>query len=109
MDQPEQNKNKKNIMKILGDEDNQPTNSTGNPGLNVNLSDAEEVVCEKCGSKVFQEKMMIRKLSKFMTGSDRDSITPIPVIVCAECNHINEMFDLGDVRIHFIEIIIKAL
>ena len=79
-------------MKILGDDDNTPSNGTGNPGLNVNLKEAEEVVCEKCGSKVFQEKLMIRKLSKFMTGSDRDSITPIPVIACAECNHVNEMF-----------------
>ena len=79
-------------MKIVGDENNPQNSGAGNPGLNVSLKDAEEVVCEKCGSKVFQEKLMIRKLSKFMTGSDRDSITPIPVIACAECNHVNEMF-----------------
>tara|TARA_B100000287_G_scaffold365526_1_gene360288 strand:+ start:1271 stop:1522 length:252 start_codon:yes stop_codon:yes gene_type:complete len=79
-------------MKIVGDENNQMSSGTGNPGLNVSLKDAEEVTCEKCGSNMFQEKLMIRKLSRLMTGSDRDSITPIPVIACAECNHVNEMF-----------------
>ena len=79
-------------MKIVKDENNSQEKETDNLGLNVNIKDAEEIMCEKCESKIFQEKMMIRKLSKFMTGSDRDSITPIPVIVCASCNHINEMF-----------------
>ena len=46
-------------MKIVGDENNPQNNGAGNPGLNVSLKDAEEVVCEKCGSKVFQEKLMI--------------------------------------------------
>jgi len=82
-------------MKIVKDnegknQDAQP--NTEAPGLNVNIKDSEEVVCDSCGGKIFQEKMMIRKLSKFMTGSDRDSITPIPVIACADCNHINDIF-----------------
>ena len=63
-----------------------------NLNINVNLKDAEDVKCEKCEGTIFEEKMMIKKISKFLTGSDRDSISPIPVIVCAECNHINEMF-----------------
>ena len=79
-------------MKIVGNENNLQNNGAENPNPNVSLKDAEEVACEKCGSKVFQEKLMIRKMSKFMTGSDRDSITPIPVIACAACNHINAMF-----------------
>ncbi len=63
-----------------------------NLNININLKDAEDVKCEKCEGLIFEEKMMIKKISKFLTGSDRDSISPIPVIVCSECNHINEMF-----------------
>ena len=66
-------------------ENNQPT-------LNVNLKDAEDIKCESCESMIFEEKIMLKKISRFMTGSDRDSISPIPVIVCAKCHHINEMF-----------------
>lgn len=59
---------------------------------NINLKDAEYMLCEKCESNVFEEALMIKKISKFLTGSDRDSITPIPVLVCAKCKHVNEMF-----------------
>lgn len=63
-----------------------------NQQLNVNLKDAEDIKCEVCESLVFEEKIMLKKISKFLTGSDRDSISPIPVIVCAKCQHVNEMF-----------------
>ena len=39
-----------------------------------------------------EAKLMIKKVSRFMTGSDQDSIVPIPVIVCSSCGHVNEMF-----------------
>lgn len=67
-------------------------NNQGAPALNLNLSEAEDVTCENCQGTIFEEKMMVKKLSRFMTGSDRDSIVPIPVIVCSNCNHVNEMF-----------------
>lgn len=67
-------------------------NQNGQFNINVNLKDAEDIKCEECESFVFEEKIMIKKISKFLTGSDRDSISPIPVIACAKCGHINEMF-----------------
>jgi len=60
--------------------------------LNINLKDAEDIKCEACKSLVFEEKIMLKKISRFLTGSNQDSISPIPVIVCAKCNHVNEMF-----------------
>ena len=79
-------------MKILKDDDqeNQVPNQNGIP-TNL-LKDAEYVKCESCEGTVFEEKLMIKKISKFMTGSDRDSIAPIPVLACSKCNHINQMF-----------------
>lgn len=66
----------------------------GNPGLNINLSELPYLECEAegCDSKVFTEAMMIKKVSKFMTGNKEDSIAPIPVLACAKCGHVNEMF-----------------
>jgi uncharacterized Zn finger protein len=60
--------------------------------LNFNLADAPYLECEECGGQVFEERMMIKKVSKFLTGSDQDSIVPIPVISCAKCGHVNELF-----------------
>ena len=62
------------------------------PQLNINLVDAPYLECSECGWQIFEEKMMIKKVSKFMTGSDQDSIVPIPVVVCSKCGTMHEMF-----------------
>jgi DNA-directed RNA polymerase subunit RPC12/RpoP len=69
---------------------NQPKQQSLPP--NFNIAEAPYVECEQCGGKVFHEKMMIKKISKFVTGGLHDSIVPLPVIACAECNHVNELF-----------------
>ena len=60
--------------------------------LNVNLAEVPYLECDECKSTTFEEKLMIKKVSRFMTGSDQDSIVPIPVIVCSSCGPVNEMF-----------------
>ena len=62
------------------------------PQLNINLSEMPYLECDECQSTLFEEKLMIKKVSKFMTGVAQDSIVPLPVIACAKCGHINEMF-----------------
>ena len=62
------------------------------PQLNLNLSEIPYLECEACQNTTFEEKMMIKKVSKFMTGSNQDSIVPIPVMACSKCGNINELF-----------------
>jgi hypothetical protein len=69
----------------------QPQQQQGLP-LNFNIGEVPYVECENCGGTVFHEKMMIKKISKFVTGGQQDSIVPLPVIACASCNHVNELF-----------------
>jgi uncharacterized Zn finger protein len=78
-------------MHIEGDNPNLG-NGSHIPGPNDHLKNAEDVKCEKCEGTVFIEAMMMKKVSKFLTGADRDTITPIPVVACAACGHVNEMF-----------------
>jgi len=61
-----------------------------NQKLNITLDKTQEVVCEKCGCNVFKEVLMIRKASKFITGTAQDALVPIPLFACASCNHVNE-------------------
>ena len=56
------------------------------------IAQATEVVCEECDHKVFEEKMMIRKISRLLIGADKDQVVPLPVICCAACGHINKEF-----------------
>jgi DNA-directed RNA polymerase subunit RPC12/RpoP len=62
------------------------------PQLNVNLSEVPYLECEECGHMIFEERLMIKKVSRFMTGGEQDSIVPLQVISCAKCGHVNEMF-----------------
>ena len=62
------------------------------PKLNIKLEDAPYITCEKCEGTIFEEKMMIKKISKFMTGTDQDSIVPLQVIACSACGNVNDMF-----------------
>jgi hypothetical protein len=50
------------------------------------------MTCDECGHEVFQEGMMLRKVSKFLTGNPQDGLVPIPVFVCQKCQHVNQEF-----------------
>jgi uncharacterized Zn finger protein len=63
-----------------------------NPLANINLAEVPYMECESCKCKTFEERMMIKKVSRFMTGSDQDSIVPLQVIACAQCGNVNELF-----------------
>jgi rubrerythrin len=54
------------------------------------LEKSTPILCEACGHNTFQEQIMLRKLSKFFTATDKDSLIPIPVFVCGKCGHINK-------------------
>jgi hypothetical protein len=66
----------------------------GEPKIDIqkHLADAPYIECEKCGGTQFVERMMIKRISKFLTGGTQDSITPVPIVACAKCDNINELF-----------------
>lgn len=60
------------------------------PKLNISLDKTTPMVCEECENQSFQECVLIRKASKFLTGTNQDAIIPIPVFSCTKCGHVNE-------------------
>ena len=64
--------------------------------IRINPDDAEDVVCEKCGSRYFKEVYIIKKFNKLLIGSDRDQIMPVNILACAECGHINDEFQIKE-------------
>jgi uncharacterized Zn finger protein len=62
------------------------------PQLNITLDKTTPIVCEECQNEVFQEGVMLRKASKFLTGTAQDALIPIPVFSCSKCGHVNKEF-----------------
>lgn len=56
--------------------------------LNISLDKTTGVSCEQCSNNIFQEGVMLRKASRFITGTAQDALIPIPVFVCNKCGDI---------------------
>ena len=60
--------------------------------LNISLDKTTSMNCNNCGHNVFQEGVILRKASRFLTGTTQDSLIPIPVFACAKCGNVNSEF-----------------
>jgi hypothetical protein len=60
--------------------------------LNINPNDLEDMVCEKCGCQTFKPAFLFKKLSAVMSPSGKETLIPLQIYQCTECNHINENF-----------------
>jgi uncharacterized Zn finger protein len=60
--------------------------------MNFGLDKTTAVICEECQNETFQECVIIRKASKFLTGTAQDAIIPIPAFSCTKCGHVNNEF-----------------
>ena len=62
------------------------------PGLQVDLSQTIAEVCEKCENNTFAQVFLMRKLSALLSPAGQETMIPIQVFACVECNHINKGF-----------------
>lgn len=53
------------------------------------LMDAPWMTCE-CGGISFTQIIMIKRISKLMTGGAHDSVMEIPMFKCEDCNKMPE-------------------
>jgi hypothetical protein len=62
--------------------------------LNVNVGpqDMQPIQCGECDGIYFRQVMAINKVSKFLTGGDKDTMVPIPVFRCDDCGAIPAEF-----------------
>jgi len=58
----------------------------------VSLRDTQSVECDECKNTTFQQVVMMRRVSRILTGAPKDSYMPIPTFQCASCGHVNEEF-----------------
>lgn len=58
------------------------------PKINVNLNDAEDLICESCGSTYFKQVYRVKKLSALMSPTGEEMMAPIPLLSCLKCSQI---------------------
>lgn len=62
------------------------------PKVNVDISQAEDIVCENCGNYTFNEVMLMKRLSALLSPTGKEAIVPIPTFACNACGFINRRF-----------------
>ena len=62
--------------------------------VQVDLEDAETMICQKCGNKIFIQGYVIKKISAIMSPTGQEVIAPVQVFNCGNCG---ELLPLGEV------------
>ena len=73
--------------------------------MNISLDKTTGVTCDSCKNNIFQEGVMLRKASRFLTGTSQDALIPIPVFTCTKCGHVNDEFLPAQLRTDFVEVV----
>jgi uncharacterized Zn finger protein len=60
--------------------------------LNVDISKADDIVCEQCGNYTFQQVVLMKRISALLSPTGKDAIVPIPTFSCVACGYVNAAF-----------------
>ncbi len=59
----------------------------------IDLRDQPTVTCYSCGSMFFKEVVIIKRVSKLLTATPKDTDVPFPTYMCEKCGHVNNEFN----------------
>ena len=60
----------------------------GQQQVQVDLSKAESISCEKCGNYNFIQTYFLKKLSPLVSPTGEEAIVPINVFSCGNCGEV---------------------
>ena len=61
--------------------------------VQVDLEDAETMICQKCGNKIFIQGYVIKKISAIMSPTGKEVIAPLQVFNCGNCGTMLPLSD----------------
>jgi len=59
--------------------------------VQVDLTDAETMACQKCGNKIFIQGYVVKKISAILSPTGKEVIAPIQVFNCGSCGELLPM------------------
>ena len=57
--------------------------------VQVDLTQAETILCEKCSNGLFIQSFFLKKLSAVVSPTGQEAVIPVQVYSCGSCGHIN--------------------
>ena len=64
------------MAQVLGNQKPQPK---------IDASQAKDMNCPHCNNPYFIQAVMVKKISRFVTGTTNDAVLPIDVFLCGNC------------------------
>ena len=64
--------------------------------VQVDLEDAETMVCQNCGNKIFIQGYVIKKISAIMSPTGQEVIAPVQVFNCGNCGEILTLNEINE-------------
>ena len=58
------------------------------PPQQVDISDTETIICEKCGNASFIQSFFLKRISPLVSPTGKEAIVPIQVFACGNCGTI---------------------
>lgn len=58
----------------------------------INLAETTAITCPKCGCQVFDQGLLLRKVSPVLTGTGQPGLVPVTVFACQRCQTVLEDF-----------------
>ena len=68
------------------------------PKVKVDLTQAENMKCEKCGNYSFIQSFFLKRLSPLVSPTGEEALVPIEIYSCGNCGKVPKTM-LGDVGI----------
>jgi hypothetical protein len=62
----------------------------GQNNINISLDKTTSVSCNNCNGRLFNEGIILQKVSKFISGTSQDALIPINVMYCVACKKVLE-------------------
>jgi hypothetical protein len=62
----------------------------------LDIAKTEAIGCKKCGGEVFVQGFGFRRISKLLTGKQKDEVLPVELFLCGDCGEVlNELLPPG--------------
>ena len=61
------------------------------------IKSAAIVECPACGHKLFENAMIMKKISAILSPSGKEEMVPLAVIVCKKCGKVPAWIDTEDI------------
>lgn len=62
------------------------------PNMNIDLSQATDIICKACGNYTFTHVFLMKRVSAILSPNGRETIAPLSTFACNACGFINPEF-----------------